>query len=79
QKYILTIEDETMEFDTVNAIKDALTDDDNFQTKIYSALISKYIGPLDDEVPMSEDDSVSDTDFPTFSGEAGSENDSVSD
>jgi len=72
QKYILTIEDEEMEFASVNDIKDALEDGD-FQTKVYSALIAKYIGARDGEVPMSENDEVaSDEEFPTFAGEAGS-------
>ena len=62
-KYVLTIEDEVMEFATVDAIKIALVDDD-FQMKVYSALIAKYIGVLESEVAISEDE-----DFPTFPGE----------
>ena len=70
QKYILTIEDEAIEFDTVNAIKDALVDGD-FQTKVYNALISKYVGTLESETTASNDDE----DFPTFPGEVTTEDD----
>jgi len=69
QKYILTIENEKMEFDTVTLIKDALVDND-FQTKVYGALIAKYIGALEGEATMSEDD-----EFPIFPGEAALEED----
>ena len=65
QKYILTIEDEVMEFATVDAIKIALVDD-NFQMKVYSALIAKYVGSLGGEVTTPSNDGE---DFPTFSGE----------
>jgi len=70
QKYILTIEDESIEFDTVNAIKIAL-EDSEFQAKVYTALIAKYIGTLDGEVIISEEENetISDVAFPTFPGE----------
>ncbi len=64
QKYVLTIEDDSIEFDTVAAIKEAL-EDVEFQTKVYTALISKYIGVLEGETSVSEDDD----EFPTFPGE----------
>lgn len=74
QKYILTIEDEVIEFDTVNAIKDALEDAD-LQTKVYKTLIAKYIGVFDSEVAAVEDNEVSsDKDFPTFPSEIADEN-----
>lgn len=73
QKYLLTLEDETIEFATVNAIKDAL-EDDEFQTKVYSELIAKYIGSLDGEPSPSEDEgSPDDDEFPKFAGEEGAE------
>ncbi len=80
QKYILTIEDEVMEFDTVSGIRDELLTNDNFQTKIYNILISKYIGTFDGEDAMSEpeDDSIPDDEFPKFSGEEGADDDNVS-
>jgi recombination protein RecA len=67
QKYILTIGDEKIKFDNVVAIKDALKDAD-FQLKVYNELISKYIGVLEGELPMSDNREIDD--FPTFPGEA---------
>lgn len=75
QKYILTIEDDSIEFDTVNAIKTALADVE-FQTKVYAVLIAKYIGAFEGEATMAEDgdsEITPDVDFPTFSGEASPE------
>lgn len=67
QKYILTIGDEKIKFDNVAAIKDELKNAD-FQLKVYNELISKYIGVLEGELPMSGDRELED--FPTFPGEA---------
>jgi len=47
QQYILTLGDENMEFDTVTAIKEALMDSE-FQKKVYSVLMIKYIGTRTD-------------------------------
>ncbi len=66
QKYILTITDnDSLEFDTVNAIKDALINDTEFQIKVYQVLMDKYIGSP--EVDITEPD---DAGFPIFPGEA---------
>ena len=55
QKYTLTINDESMEYDTVAAIKEALGDKE-FQAKVYTALMSKYIGTLEGEDPVDNQD-----------------------
>lgn len=69
QKYVLTIKDKVIEFDTVNAIKDALVDTD-FQMKVYNALIAKYIGVLKGETTILDNEINANEDFPAFSGEA---------
>ncbi|MEA3340607.1 MAG: DNA recombination/repair protein RecA [Chloroflexota bacterium] len=72
QKYVLTIENEVFEFDTVNKIKDAVTDDAEFQAKIYKALIFKYIGPSSEKDTASKSKENVD-EFPKFTGEAESD------
>lgn len=41
-KYILTIGDESLEFDTVGAIKDRIATDKDFQLKVYNMIIEQY-------------------------------------
>jgi len=67
QKYILTINDEKKEFGTVKEIKAALEDTD-FQSKVYKALVAKYIGTRDKSKIEDTKDTTS-VDFPTFPGE----------
>lgn len=69
QKYILTIEDEQIEFDTVAAIKDKLNNDKEFQMRVYNVLISEYKGTRGSAEVT--DDGGSDITFPTFPGEEG--------
>jgi len=55
QKYILTINDELIEYDTVAAIKEAL-ENKEFQAKVYTALMAKYIGTLEGETLVDNQD-----------------------
>jgi len=74
QKYVFTLGDEEISFDTVAAIKELLQSDMAFQTKVYAELITKYIGTSPSTTLSAPDD-----DFPTFPGEASAAEENVND
>ena len=67
QKYVLTLDEKELEFDTVAAIKEALADEE-FQTEVYKSLLEKYVGTAAGESTADGSDPEPE-DFPTFAGE----------